>query len=82
MFVNADTGTSTFFDAYSSENVKADTIEVLSQTNQQITYKAEEASGMTQNTENVLYIYMMYDGEEYLLGVSQNGCYITGGNVR
>lgn len=29
MSVNPDTGASTFFDAYSSENVKADTIEVL-----------------------------------------------------
>ena len=82
MSVNPDTGASTFFDAYSSENVKADTIEVLSQTNQRIIYKAEEASGMTKDSEYILYIYMMYDGEEYLLCISQGGCYITGGNVR
>lgn len=82
MFVNEDTGVSTFFDLYSSENVKADTIKVLSHTNQRIIYKAEEVSGMNQDTENVLYIYMMYDGEEYLLCVSRNSCYITGGNVR
>lgn len=65
MSVNPDTGASTFFDAYSSENVKADTIEVLGQTNQRIIYKAEEASGMTKDSEYILYIYMMYDGEEY-----------------
>lgn len=82
MSVNPDTGASTFFDAYSSENVKAGTIEVLSQTNQRIIYKAEEASGMTKDSEYILYIYMMYDGEEYLLCISQGGCYITGGNVR
>jgi len=83
MLINKDTDSSTFFDAYSDESTKTDRIEIAGHTARQIFYKcAENASEADQNAENVLAVYMTYDGEEYLLCVSQDDCYVIGGDGR